>query len=153
MMFEKRATDGHPLPLCVQNFYRAARLGIIPNLLAALGNSDAARTRIFDADNRRGQGCFHLATLKAKVSFQHFAIHKLEPLTVAKRLRANDFAIYEGHILAIPTEVFPFDCAVGENHVFGVPKGILGVKIAILKIGICDVLEGIFARKLNTCEA
>ena len=135
------------------NSYNPRGFWVIPNLLATSGESDRSRARIFDADNGCGQGCLDLAAFKAEVGIQHFAVNQLEPLAIAKRLRANDLAVYKGHVLAIPRKVFALDCAVAQNHVFGVPKGILGVKTAVLKIGVCDVLEGVFACELDALEA
>src|SRR5699024_5217083 len=68
----------------------------ISDNLAHSRNSDpAAVERVFDADNRRGDRCFHFASFKSQVAAFHFAVNELQPLTVAQGLCPNNFTVFK----------------------------------------------------------
>ena len=101
--------------------------------------------RVFDADNRRGDRCFHFTSFKSQVAAFHFAVNELQPLTVAQGLCPNNFAVFKGDVLAVPGQILTLDYTVSHGDVFRMPEGIFRIKGAVLEHRIFDVLEGVFS--------
>ena len=90
-------------------------------------SDDLAGERIFDRDDIAADGCIDLGIFEGEVAALGRAVDQLEPLTIAKRLCADDMAVDEGDVFRIPRKVLAFDGAVADCDVLRVPESVLCV--------------------------
>ena len=86
---------------------------------------------VFDGVNVTDDVGVDVGILKREVGALHSAVDKLQILTVAEWLCADDTAVLKGKAFGKPSEILAFERRILNGYILTVPECVLSIEVAV----------------------